>query len=91
MRLEGLGQLRNPMTSSGFEPATFRLVAQCLNQTETVNFRDHRCFNPHRLEKNEAFLSRLFDSVIRIPYWPNTAETADLRSVLPEIDPKAKT
>jgi hypothetical protein len=27
MRLEGLGQLKNPMTSSGFEPATFRLVA----------------------------------------------------------------
>jgi hypothetical protein len=27
MRLEGLGQLRNPMTSSGIEPATFRLVA----------------------------------------------------------------
>jgi hypothetical protein len=26
-RLEGLGQLKNPMTSSGTEPATFRLVA----------------------------------------------------------------
>jgi hypothetical protein len=25
--LEGLGQLRNPVASSGFEPATFRLVA----------------------------------------------------------------
>jgi hypothetical protein len=25
--LEGLGQLRNPMTSSGIKPATFRLVA----------------------------------------------------------------
>jgi hypothetical protein len=31
VRLEGLGQLKNPMTS-GTEPATFRLVAQCLNQ-----------------------------------------------------------
>jgi hypothetical protein len=29
VRLEGLGQLKNPMTSSGIEPATFRLVAQC--------------------------------------------------------------
>jgi hypothetical protein len=26
-RLEGLGQLKNPMTSLGIEPATFRLVA----------------------------------------------------------------
>jgi hypothetical protein len=27
MRLEGLGQLKNPMTSWGIEPATLRLVA----------------------------------------------------------------
>jgi hypothetical protein len=27
VRLEGLGQLKNPMTSSGLEPATSRLVA----------------------------------------------------------------
>jgi hypothetical protein len=32
MRLEGLGQLKNPVTSSGIEPAAFRLVASCLNQ-----------------------------------------------------------
>jgi hypothetical protein len=32
VRLEGLGQLKSPMTSSAIEPATFRLVAQCLNQ-----------------------------------------------------------
>jgi hypothetical protein len=33
MRLEGLGKLKkNPMTSSGIEPPTFWLVAQCLNQ-----------------------------------------------------------
>jgi hypothetical protein len=32
VRLEGLDKLENPMTSLGFEPATFRLVALCLNQ-----------------------------------------------------------
>jgi hypothetical protein len=32
VRLEGLGRLKNPMTSSGLEAATFRLVAECLNQ-----------------------------------------------------------
>jgi hypothetical protein len=33
VRLEGLGQLKkNPKTSSGLEPATYRLVAQPLNQ-----------------------------------------------------------
>jgi hypothetical protein len=31
VRLEGLGQLKNS-TSSELEPATFRLVARCLNQ-----------------------------------------------------------
>jgi hypothetical protein len=30
--LVGLDQLKNPMTSSGIKPATFQLVAQCLNQ-----------------------------------------------------------
>jgi hypothetical protein len=32
MRLEGLSKLKNPVTSSGIEPATLRLVAKCLNQ-----------------------------------------------------------
>jgi hypothetical protein len=33
VRLEGLRQLKNQSTSSsGLEPATFRLVAQCRNQ-----------------------------------------------------------
>jgi hypothetical protein len=31
VRLEGV-QLKNAKTSSGIEPATFRLVAYCLNQ-----------------------------------------------------------
>jgi hypothetical protein len=32
VQLEGLGQLKNPMTSSAIEPETFRIVAQCLNK-----------------------------------------------------------
>jgi hypothetical protein len=32
LRLEVLGKLKNPMTASGIEPATFRLVTYCINQ-----------------------------------------------------------
>jgi hypothetical protein len=32
VRLDGIGQLKNPMTSSEIEPVTFRLEALCLNQ-----------------------------------------------------------
>jgi hypothetical protein len=41
--LEGLGQLKNPMTSSGIEPATFRLVAyhkarKLISPTDKIKF-----------------------------------------------------
>lgn len=32
MRLEGFGQPKNPMASSGLAPTTSRLVAYCLHQ-----------------------------------------------------------
>jgi hypothetical protein len=36
VRLEGIGQLKNPMTSMGIELATFRLAAQCLDQQQEI-------------------------------------------------------
>jgi hypothetical protein len=32
VQMEDLGQLKNPMTSSGIKPMTLQLVAQCPNQ-----------------------------------------------------------
>jgi hypothetical protein len=37
VRLEGSRQLKNPITSSGTTPATFRLVAQCLLPTTILH------------------------------------------------------
>jgi hypothetical protein len=44
VRLEGLGQLKYPVTSPGTETATFQLVAQCLNQ---LRYRVPRDRNRH--------------------------------------------
>jgi hypothetical protein len=42
VRLEVLGQLKNPVTSLEIESATFRLVAMCLNQIRyRVLLMDH--------------------------------------------------
>jgi hypothetical protein len=53
VRLEGLGQLKNPITSLGIEPAIFWLVAQCLNQlryrVRSHIYEDH-ILNIHRFD-----------------------------------------
>jgi hypothetical protein len=36
LRLEVLGQLKNPLISLGIEAVTFRLVEQCLNKLVVV-------------------------------------------------------
>jgi hypothetical protein len=48
VRLERLGALKNPMTSSGIEPATFRLVVWCVNQ---VRYRMHAARDMLRRQK----------------------------------------
>jgi hypothetical protein len=38
VRLEGLGQMKNPVNSSGIEPATFRLVAKYAHSIKIMAF-----------------------------------------------------
>jgi hypothetical protein len=73
VRLEGLGELKNPMTSSRFEPATCRLVAQCLNQL-TLPLAPHLKEN-YKISWNTFFL-RIFSNIsssvnfnLRAKYW----------------------
>jgi hypothetical protein len=40
VRLEGLGQLKNPMNLSGIEPANFRLVAQVLDKKKNQESKE---------------------------------------------------
>jgi hypothetical protein len=67
VRLEGLRQLKNPMTSSGIEPATFRLVACCLNELQ----RSWKwiCFHPHVLPLRNTKRSENYRRIIILRGW----------------------
>jgi hypothetical protein len=54
MRLEGLGQFKNPMTSSGFESATFRLVALVPQPTRLLRAPKIVLFEKNGWEKYAA-------------------------------------
>jgi hypothetical protein len=48
VRLEELGQLKNPMTSSGIELATFRFVAQCSPRKEACKGMEEKGGRTHK-------------------------------------------
>jgi hypothetical protein len=50
--LEGLGQLKNPLTSLGIKPTIFWLVAQCLNQLRKRMTPLHVYYTEFELKKN---------------------------------------
>jgi hypothetical protein len=60
VRPEGLCQWKIPVTPSGIEPATFRIVAQCLNQQR---YRVPPCFLDACLMANRSPVERELSNV----------------------------
>jgi hypothetical protein len=56
VRLKKLVKLKNPVTSSGIEPTTFRLVAQSLNQIRVHPTWKRKCkekLSPSAMSQDE--------------------------------------
>ena len=67
LRLQGLSEWKLPMTPLGTEPATFRLVVQCLSQ-----LRHHMLLQDLGLFRSRfitGLLQRLFCCCVRVMYW----------------------
>jgi hypothetical protein len=62
MWLEGLGQLKNPMISSGIDPATFKPVALCLNQ---LSYH----MSPELLDADVKFTCHVSLTVFKLTMW----------------------
>jgi hypothetical protein len=68
LRLEGLDQLKNLMSSSGIETASFRLVAKCLNQL--------RCCVPPDGSMRHSMIKRKVFFNTWIVFWLDYCETS---------------
>jgi hypothetical protein len=49
VQMEELGQMKSPMTSSVFEPTSFRFVPLCLNQLRYVKYA-YECINYYYID-----------------------------------------